>query len=265
MVLTTLVNVDDDTVDAYSEELQKLYERNKPKGEDCIRFCALKDIFECDDLDITKEYLKDFHVDYHLNTKIDAKTEIYRKLMIKCCDVDSHKLYDDIKTPGHPRLKLYRGFMKFMENDLYNTAEAKELSRKKYKKLVSKIAFEMIKRNDAYSNLVELFFPFHLRLSIHAHNNSGPKFAVRLLPKDSCQTIEAFGLQSNIDEGGVCVDDYLHVPTPWHNAVLKLEESNSYVIGKSGSIRKVLEKEGYSGLWDDLDRCFQLQLKLTDN
>lgn len=122
-----------------------LYESKKPKGYDCIRFCALKDIFKCDNLDITKKYLKNFQVDYHLNTKIDVQTEIYRKLLIKFCDIDSHKLYDDIKTPGHPRLKLYRGFMKFMENDLYNTAEARDLSRKKYKKLVSKIAFEMIK------------------------------------------------------------------------------------------------------------------------
>jgi pyoverdine/dityrosine biosynthesis protein Dit1 len=37
-------------------------------------------------------------------------------------------------------------------------------------------------RNDAYSNLVSDLFPFHIRLSIHAHNNSGPKFAIRLLP-----------------------------------------------------------------------------------
>lgn len=41
----------------------------------------------------------------------------------------------------------------------------------------------MIKRNDAYSNLVELMFPFHLRFSIHAHNNAGPKFGISLLSK----------------------------------------------------------------------------------
>lgn len=112
---------------------------------------------------------------------------------------------------------------------------------------------------------MELFFPFHLRLSIHAHNNSGPKFAIRLLPKDSCQTIETFGLQSNMDETGVVMDDYLHVPTPWHNAVMKLEDSNSYVIGKSESIRTVLKRDEFSGLWNEIDRCFQLQLKLTDD
>lgn len=140
-----IVNVDDHVVDAYSAELHKLYLSIKPLDTNSIKFCALKDIFNSKHLITNLHSLKTFDVTYHLETIIDTETEIYRKLLIKSCDVDSQKLLVDIKTKNHPRLSLYRGFMKFMESDLHKTSKAESLSRKKYKKLISQIAFEMIK------------------------------------------------------------------------------------------------------------------------
>ncbi|KAF6066909.1 Pyoverdine/dityrosine biosynthesis family protein [Candida albicans] len=120
---------------------------------------------------------------HHLHTEIDEQSEFCRKILVSSCDTDCGKLRQDITTTGHPRLSLFRGFSKFMTEDLALHPTTSHLTRKKFKKIVAKIAFEMIKRNDAYSNLVELMFPFHLRFSIHAHCNSGPKFVVKI---DNC-------------------------------------------------------------------------------
>ncbi|ODV66559.1 hypothetical protein HYPBUDRAFT_141087 [Hyphopichia burtonii NRRL Y-1933] len=257
-VFSDCINVDDNVVDEYGEELKKLYTANKPHDLDCIKFAALKDIFKSNTLETVERFLHGFEILYHLDTKIDRTTEIYRKLLIKTCDVESRKLQNDIKTPNHPRLKLYRGFMKFMETDLNNTGLVQQVSRKKFKKIVSQVAFEMIKRNDAYSNLVELFFPFHVRFSIHAHNNSGPKFAVSLLPKSSCKTLESL----DIDKNNVLVvkkmDDYLHIPTPWHNSVLQVEGIEGYIIDQAGSIRSLIASSGLQGSWNEAESCYQL-------
>ena len=78
----------------------------------------------------------------------------------------------------------------------------------------------MIKRNDAYSNLVELMFPFHLRFSIHAHCNSGPKFGISLLSKtgdNQCRPINT--IQDHKEPRNT---DLLHIPTHGIIQLLKL-------------------------------------------
>lgn len=55
----------------------------------------------------------------------------------------------------------------------------------------------MMQRNSALTRLLQEKFPHHIRLSIHDHNNAGPKFSVHLLPDD------------------------VRCVTPWHNVVVK--------------------------------------------
>ncbi len=43
------------------------------------------------------------------------------------------------------------------------------------------VARRMIVRNQCFSRLVSALYPEAIRLSIHAHNNAGPKYAIRLL------------------------------------------------------------------------------------
>lgn len=140
-----IVGVDDDVVDRYSLELQKLYSKLKPDDFDPISFYSMKDIFFHGDSINEIGHLLDFEIEHYLNTTIEPISESCRKLLISTCDTDSGKLKDDIRILNHPRLRLFRGFLKFMSEDLLLHPAAKSLSRKKYKKLVSKIAFEMIK------------------------------------------------------------------------------------------------------------------------
>ncbi|KAF5210614.1 dityrosine synthesis enzyme [Clavispora lusitaniae] len=246
-VFSDCINVDDKVVDSYTEQLKKLYHRVKPEGFDGIHFRGLNDCFKSSTKNEIAPLLNTITVDHYLDTQLDYATEINRKIMMLGCDDNAETLREEIKTPSHPRLYLYRGFNKFMYEDLVNTPKAQAMSRKKFKKMVSSIAFEMILRNDAYSNLVELVFPFHLRLSIHAHHNAGPKYGIRLLDTSICCSYD-----HNPDEE----DRLLHIPTPWHNAVFKLGDREKMIVSNS-KLAEMLEKdEKYVGGWHEKERCF---------
>lgn len=246
-VFSDCINVDDDTVDAYTIKLMETYERVKPKGFDGVRFRGLNDCFRSHLKKAIGPMLQGISIEHHLDTKIDEETNVNRKILMLGCDDNDDVLREQIKTPGHPRLYLYRGFNKFMYEDLINTPKAKRLLGKKFKKLVSLVSYEMIRRNDAYSNLVELVFPFHLRFLIHAHHNAGPKYGVRLLDPAICKT----GLHNQDEE-----DRLLHIPTPWHNAVFRVEGESKLVVAPSRLAAQYDEDETYNGGWDEESRCF---------
>ncbi|CUM68129.1 uncharacterized protein PRCAT00005846001 [Priceomyces carsonii] len=100
-------------------------------------------------------------------------------------------------------------------------------------------------------------FPKHLRFSIHAHSNSGPKFGISLWDSDECRVVRSLDLVAAPN-----FDDLLHIPTPWHNCVLKLEDSPHYFVTISDVIRNALEKGTHTGNWDKKEKCFLLK-KLT--
>lgn len=244
-VFSDCINVDDDVVDAYTESLKRVYYTLRPEGFDSIVFCGLNDCFASNTKYLVESLLLEVMVDHFLDTKLDHATETNRKIMMLGCDDNTDMLRQQINTPHHPRLYLYRGFNKFMYDDLTQYQQTKQLSKKKFKKLVSQVAFEMIRRNDAYSNLVELMFPFHLRLSIHAHPNCGPKFGIRLLDPDNCAP------QNHNQD---VEDRYLHIPTPWHNAIYVVEGLTKMVVGAS-SLALEYEME-YVGGWREEEGCF---------
>lgn len=87
-------------------------------------------------------------------------------------------------------------------------------------------------------------FPFHLRFSIHAHNNAGPKYAVKMWPNNTVTISGNF-------------DDHLHIPTPWHNAVLRA--GDKYVVGRVAQIQQM------PGVcWNREERCFEHRAKRGD-
>lgn len=242
-VFSDCINVDDHVVDEYGAKLERLYEELKPPGFDGLRFRSLNHCFQSQSKHRIASSLSDLsHV---LETRLDAETEENRKILMKGCDDGSDKLRRDIKTPNHPRLSLYRGFNKFMSDDLQQSAAAQGL-KKGFKKRVAVISFEMIRRNDAYSNLVELVFPFHVRLSIHAHNNAGPKYGIRLLDPNVCTV-----MCNNEEEE----NRLLHIPTPWHNAIFNFEGKGKLVVAPA-SLAKAFEEKGYQGGWDAEHRYF---------
>jgi hypothetical protein len=103
-----------------------------------------------------------------------------------------------------------------------------------------------MKRNQAYSNLVELMFPNHIRLSIHAHNNSGPKFGIQLFDKSQFRTTESLDPSSIIAASSV---DLLHIPTPWHNSVVQVAGSPYLYVTKSKVVADAIASKEFSGTW----------------
>lgn len=246
-VFSDCVNVDDDVVDTFTEELKKIYKRIRPQGFDNLYFRGLNECFQSESKGQVANFLQSFQVDHYLSTVLDVETEVNRKILMLGCDDSADIIREQIRTPGHPRLYLFRGFNKFMKEDLINTPIAKMTSAKKFKKMVSGVAYEMIRRNDAYSNLVELVFPFHLRLSIHAHTNAGPKYGIRMLNPDICRTV-------NHDQDEE--DKLLHIPTPWHNSVFKISDENKMIVSNSKLAEIYDNDEKYTGGWNDDQRCF---------
>lgn len=156
------------------------------------------------------------------------------------CDTDNGRLRQQVNIPDHPRLLLYRGFTRFMEEDICRLEVIKELSRKQQKKVAAKIAFEMIKRNDAYSNLVDLVFPHHMRFSIHAHVNSGPKYGIKIVPSEVCKSIKSMDELISPD-----FEDFLHIPTPWHNCVIRYADQKKLFFGRSSIVAQAVMSKAY--------------------
>ncbi|PVH14482.1 uncharacterized protein CXQ87_002623 [Candidozyma duobushaemuli] len=246
-VFSDCIHVDDDMVDVYFAKLEAMYQRVKPADFDGIIFRGLNDCFESDERGLVAELLHSVEVEHPIPTRLDEETEINRKVLMLGCDDNADVLRKQIQTPNHPRLYLYRGFNKFMCEDLSQTEFAKSISRKKYKKMISQVAFEMIRRNDAYSNLVELIFPFHIRFSIHAHHNAGPKYGVRLLDPEVCSMS---GHNQNEE------DRLLHIPTPWHNSVFKMVDSDKFIVSHARLAKELESNPEVEGGWDEEQLLF---------
>ena len=101
---------------------------------------------------------------------------------------------EDIKKDNNALL-TYRGYMKFLESDLATFYREKVMSKSAARKHSSKVARGMIERGKAFSALVASKSPLHVRLSIHASDNTG-KLSVALLPHKRYRTFPV---------------------TPWHN------------------------------------------------
>lgn len=259
MILTISVAVDDETVNQYSKALKGLYATLKTEytDEDPIQFNSLVDIFSLKLAAFDRSLINNVELEHYLDTKVDEEAEDCRKILVASCDTDCGKLEKDINTPHHPRLHLFRGFSCFMTEDLQGHPIVQKVSRKKYKKIIGKVAFEMIKRNDAYSNLVELMFPFHLRLSIHAHKNDGPKFGIQLLASEDC-----FVINSIEDHKCPLLSDLLHIPTPWHNSIAEFNNQKPVFVIKSGHILKGYKEGKGEGSWNCERLCYEYRTKM---
>jgi hypothetical protein len=92
---------------------------------------------------------------------------------------------------------------------------------------------------------VELVFPRAIRLSIHQHNNEGPKFAVNLLPNTQFRNVDglkpdALRCAAVIDHAeGTKVDD-AHIPTPWHNVIVQVEDHKMMYVCAAGVVKDEL-------------------------
>ncbi|KAI1374201.1 Pyoverdine/dityrosine biosynthesis protein-domain-containing protein [Hypoxylon crocopeplum] len=251
-VFSDCIGVDDQDVDTYSE---KLIEMNRVIGlkhgnPDRVGFKSLVDLFELERYE-SQWGLSQIAglfgiptIDHHVETRLTVEAELCREILMAGCQSRRSSLRNRIDSQDAAILALYRGFSRFMLEDLELHPFTRAMSRSKQKKLSAKVAFEMIMRNQAYSNLVEMLLPNHVRLSIHAHNNAGPKFGIQLFDPLAVRAVESLSPDSCL----MTSRDLLHIPTPWHNSVVKVVGSNTLYVTKAKVVREAIAAGDVTGL-----------------
>ncbi|KAI8944195.1 Pyoverdine/dityrosine biosynthesis protein-domain-containing protein [Xylaria longipes] len=250
-LLSSCIGVDDDVVSEYESNLQELYRSmfDSSADREAIKFCGLSDLFfsESDNTHtFDQSWILDPDLLHHpIQTKLSEKAELARKLVMASCGIDRSHFRGLILAQHAATLKLYRGLSQFMLQDLAGPSFVGQSTSRK-KKIASSVATEMMARNQAYSNLLELLFPNYIRLSIHAHNNRGPKFGIRLFPRDRVRAID------DIDGRHEPVPRYdFQIPTPWHNSIVKVEGDEIAYLTKACVAREAIAGGRYSGGWVD--------------
>ncbi|KAF2687667.1 hypothetical protein K458DRAFT_360217 [Lentithecium fluviatile CBS 122367] len=252
IVFSDCIGVDDAMVDAYDAKLIQVYKERYPvetRPFPAIAFKGLQDIFagDSDSFQTFEEpWVASNSMPHPVKTALTSRAELCRKLMLGVAEADRAHIRRCIEVQEPHALQLYRGQTRFMLEDLADVPSVKSLSTKQRKKTAALVAQEMMSRNQAYSNLVELLLPNHVRLSIHAHNNKGPKFAVRLLPKTMVRPIES--LENRFEP----VSAYeFQLPTPWHNSIIKVEGDELLYLARSQVARNAMAGPDFEGAWVD--------------
>lgn len=248
-VFSDLLGVRDENVDMYGKALKQMHRRASAAGNDfsSIQFTSLTEIF-FGNKDVTAsfkpEWTESMQLEHPIESTISEEAELCRKLMMAVGQIDETALLKMVAAQDVPTLKLYRGLMKFMSDDLAHNKGFASKGSNQRKRIISRVAKVMIMRNYAYSNLVELLFPSHIRLSIHAHDNSGPKFGIRLFPKQCVRVVEdlaSCGAQISLDE--------YHTPTAWHNCLVYIDGEAAPYLVKARAAHKAIANGLFEGQW----------------
>jgi pyoverdine/dityrosine biosynthesis protein Dit1 len=250
--LILVVGVDDGKVDAYDARLIEVYKDKYPVEEGpvpALQFKGLRDIFMSNPDSFSsfrQSWLISIDVPHPVETIRTDASELCRKLLLGVSQADRGFVRKCIEEQEPHALQLYRGQTRFMLEDLTMHPSVVRLSNKQKKKTAAIVAQEMIFRNQAYSNLVELLLPNYVRLSIHAHDNAGPKFAVRLLPKTMVRPIES------LENRHEPVSAYeFQIPTPWHNSIIKVEGDELMYLARAEVAKKAVGGPAFEGSWID--------------
>lgn len=190
-VFNDLLGVDDETVLHYNAKCQEIAHRNN-----------LQHIsFDCLENHVTTkegERLIDVAAKEYLDPSFDVDALIRDR--------------EDIKN-------TYLGFRSFLNLDLnLKWSQPQENGKIRSKSEVEKeckiIAKQMIVRNQAFSTLVSVKYPHHIRWSIHAGNMQGPKFSISLVNTRPNATVCASA-------------------TPWHNVLLMNDDGEVFAVRRA--------------------------------
>lgn len=213
-----------------------------------IRFQGLTDMFSPKANQhnrLPDEILQKLQIDHPISSRHSIEAENARKIMMAGFQSSREHFRQLIADQHQPTLNLYRGQARFMQDDL-SSPDFTQKSAKQRKKISFEVATEMILRNQAYSNLLELLLPNYVRLSIHAHSNSGPKFGIRLFPRSKIHAIQSV---SNRHEMVPAFE--FQVPTPWHNCIIKIQGDHMMYVGRAEIVRVAIEGGEFEGGWVD--------------
>ncbi|PWN48392.1 hypothetical protein IE53DRAFT_199947 [Violaceomyces palustris] len=253
-VFSDLVGVDDSVIDLYGKEFRRLAKAIDGELDGHFRFYDLAELLPIPSLEkhAVEKHLASIQESRRSKgsnvpsknrdetiTEVGWLDDLRRESLIDLYGKQDLKMIDGaIKNDATVR-RLYTGFTKFVLEDLRNHESRRHLSTSAQRKKSKLVARRMIQRNDAYSRLVEICFPDVIRLSIHPHNNRGPKFGINLIHRRHLG-----GEEEQEDRAA------FHIPTPWHNTVLGLDDRegqegrlNDEGCGKRFMLLKVCEME----------------------
>ena len=240
--------MDDEAVSIYDQNLLNTYRSMFTSGDDrqAIRFRGLTEMFFSNpdsEEAFSSTWISHFKIEHPINSKHSPDAELARQIMMAGFQSSREQFRKMITDQHKQTLELYRGQARFMQDDLA-APDFLEKSLKQRKKISFVVAAEMIARNRAYSNLLELLLPNHVRLSIHAHPNRGPKFGICLFPRDQVRAIDSVP-----DRHALSPSYEFQVPTPWHNSIIKIEGDNRIYLGKAEIVHKAIQQGDFEGGW----------------
>lgn len=216
IVYGELLGQDDRCVWHYNDGLRQMTEEFDLSCTTFVRVVDLLDKTPTSQLDV-KVMLEDEYV---------SSIPIAREAFL-AHEIPGYDLEASIKNDSGT-LWTYRGYLKFLESDLEGShvmagPDGKPLSGKGQDKKRRVIAKQMLRNGAKFSDLVALKFPEAIRLSVHAHNNAGPKFAFDLFP--------GFDMSAS----------------PWHNVVME-KADGKFAMGQVKSFDPatydIVEKDG---------------------
>jgi len=175
-VFADLVQVSDTEVSAYNEVLKQLIQQLGMPDLDVIN---LEDLLATDSFDEARTWI------------VAQYGEPLDELRARVRDTDHHRA-------------MFNGIHRFVSED--GMALEPEKSKSRVKEESKEVAYEVIRRSNAWTQLLAQEFPHAVRLSIHPQHPHSDKIGLRITR---------------------AVDDWL---TPWHGVVLLRD--NDYVLMK---------------------------------
>ncbi|KAI9320353.1 Pyoverdine/dityrosine biosynthesis protein-domain-containing protein, partial [Zopfochytrium polystomum] len=210
-VFSDLLGVDDNAVVQYGNTLRAM---SQTMGLSCpFGFSGLDDLLLMPSnsaSDLARLGLDDLVLEQPLDSLVTPDANRARRILQATSGSSEEFLKKEIMEDPEVTT-LYRGFSRFLLEDLNHPSLANLPSKNARKKLCARLAFLMIMRNRAYSAMVALVYPLHIRISIHPHPNAGPKFGIRLIHPTYLYRGEQAAAKIEL----------FHTPTPWHNCIVR--------------------------------------------
>lgn len=144
-----IVGVEDDVVDGCSEALAEINHSivQQQNYLQRVEFHSLHDLFFSNE-EVRNRFKPDFFDDTIIHHPLDMPVaddaEICRKVLIAGCHIERAALRSQNDKQNPSILALYRGFSRFMLEDLSSHSRTSGLTKSRCKKLSSDVAFEMI-------------------------------------------------------------------------------------------------------------------------
>jgi pyoverdine/dityrosine biosynthesis protein Dit1 len=160
-VFSDCIGVDDAAVDEYGAKLKEMNHvvGTRRGNVNRVGFKSLVDLFELGPVGQSAEHLKELanrldipNIEHHIDTKHTDEAELCRRILMAACGPSKTAVRARIESGDPAITALYRGFSRFMLEDLEHHPATQGMSKAQRKKLSARVAFEMILVRDRVHN-----------------------------------------------------------------------------------------------------------------